>query len=462
MPARSFLLGLFCVLLLASDVFAQQPVQGEVKAHGATLTVTELLPDSFPLVRVVLRAQDATGSPIWDLRREQLSVRENGKSCEAVCLYPITIPNPISIGLVVDHSGSMLMEPGMTEDEFALLWELDSTGTWRLKPGIVTPLHRAKRAIRDFVDSFDGSKDSLALIGFADAVDVTVPLTQDMALIKRRTAALEADGWTALNDAVLAGLKQVGRSNGLKVLVVLTDGLDNMSRATLDKALAEARRTGIPVFTIGLGDADREALTLLAEGSGGQAFFTSSSEALQGIYADIGRNIRAFYNLTYRSEHFAMADTTRDVEVMLDFAGTQARDTARLNIPWGVLAQYEVQDKAALAAVRADAPDRTWWWVGGIATVTALGGGALAFSFRRKERAAVRLWPVPTDGELFIDLPDAFGTVRFADASGTVVKAYRLQNGINRFDLASLPAGPYVAEVVRAGTVSEAHRILKH
>lgn len=463
MPRVPHLLLAFSLALAAQA--QDPPVDARLGTNrGASLSIKQVLPDSFPEVRVVFRAESKAGEPVWDLRREQLSVLENGKPCETTCLYPITSPVQLNIALVVDHSGSMAYGEGHNEENS---WETiyqDSLGNWVTPPGYTMPMTHARHAVLDFVSDFDTARDAISLVGFSTTVDVREPLTHDVDRIKRRVARMQPTDWTALYDAVVAGVEQVAHAEGCRAVVVLTDGQDNSSRNSLRRAIRKANADSVLVFTIGLGNVDRPALEQLADGTGATAHFTSSASSLKDIYAAIGRSMRAYYSLTYRSVHFAEADTTRDVELLLDFNGSTLQDSATARVPDSLMAPYRIAE-ARVDDVVAQAPEeRSWAWPLGLAVVAAAGAGSLVYRYRRnaqQPKRVLHVWPVPSAGELFIDLPAAAGTAQFHDALGNVVKKSRLAGGINHFDLSGLPIGQYTVLVNAAdGTTSTRTLIL--
>ncbi len=448
---RTLLLGL-CTLLVLSGVHAQEPVKGHLEeARGGRLQVVDVQPDSFPLVNLVLRAEDRTGTPLWGLRPEHVQVREDGTPCMVTCLYPITYPAPIRIALVIDHSGSMMYNDSYVLDSaLQLRLMMDTNALRTYLDTMVSPLAHARNGVLGFISGFDNEKDAIGISAFSTTVDVQAPVTNDTAVLARLVRALVPTESTALYDAVLAGLHQLHSETGLRVVVVLTDGQDNSSTTRLEQVIERSIRDSIPIYAIGLGGANRQVLDSLAQGTGGRSYFTQDPKTLAAVYAEISRNIQAYYHLQYRSTNLASADTTRDVAVSLSFG-----DLALQSVDGWVL-------PAAVKAVLARAErERTWTWGAGVATLVVL-GGVLTYRWRRKPRPLVsRLWPVPTSGPLFVELDAVGGIVLFNDVALTVRKQYRIANGMNQYDLSAFAAGPYVLTVTVPGKPPEVHRFVK-
>jgi len=118
---------------------------------------------------------------------------------------------PVSIGIVADTSGSM--EPELTQ---------------------------LRAAIAQFIRDLN-SRDDLFLCAFSERIFLLQPFTMSHYLVTRRLELLSAQGQTALFDAVINGLIMVqhGRYDK-KALLVVTDGTDNLSQATLQQVIASA------------------------------------------------------------------------------------------------------------------------------------------------------------------------------------------------------------------------------
>ena len=132
---------------------------------------------------------------------------------------------PVSIGILADTSGSM--EP---------------------------KLQQLRSAISAFVDNLN-SQDDVFLFAFSNRPFLLQPFTTNHFLVRSRLALLHAYGQTALFDAIMDGLIMVrhGRYDK-KALLVVTDGMDNASNATLQQVVAQARRMGVLIYSIGIGN----------------------------------------------------------------------------------------------------------------------------------------------------------------------------------------------------------------
>jgi Ca-activated chloride channel family protein len=206
---------------------------------------------SSELVVLPVVVTDKQGRYISDLDRERFVVYDNGRR------VPIEIftneDTPLTVGLVIDSSGSM-----------------------RTKMGQVVAASLA------FARS-SNPEDELFAIRFNDDVRTVLGerqflMADDHGALAAALGLMRPDGRTALYDALVAGLERLaGGSRARKVLIVVSDGGDNASQATLDGVLTRARSSNAAIYTIGIfddDDLDRNpgVLKRLARTTGGERF----------------------------------------------------------------------------------------------------------------------------------------------------------------------------------------------
>ena len=144
---------------------------------------------------------------------------------------------PVSVGILVDTSGSM--QPKIPQ---------------------------ARAAITQFLMSLN-DRDDIFLFAFSVRPFLLQGFTTNHALVASRLTLLHAYGQTALYDAILDGLLMVehGRYDK-KALLVVTDGMDNSSQSSLPQIIAQARRLGVLIYSIGIGDPNGSSMPGLAIG----------------------------------------------------------------------------------------------------------------------------------------------------------------------------------------------------
>jgi VWFA-related protein len=194
---------------------------------------------------------------------------------------------------------------------------LDSSGSMRRSA------ERAQEAARGFITALR-PEDEVGMIMFAnEATYIHSPTTnRDYSI-----AAIDkyvAEGGTALYDAVYDSLTQLGTvKNGRRVVVVVTDGLDENAASngpgslhTWDEVLGKLRQTEAAVYAVGVGTrVDRVRLQALADRSGGAAYFPQDVAALAADYQKILDELRRRYVVGYESTNRQRNGQWREIEL---------------------------------------------------------------------------------------------------------------------------------------------------
>lgn len=250
---------------------------------------------------VVLQAtvRDRKGQPASDLGEQDFTVYEDGVP-QTIRLFRHD-DIPVTVGLVVDHSGSM-------------------------RPKIAEVI----AAARTFVQS-SNPEDQMFVVNFNEHVTIGLPeaiqfsnRSEDLAPAISNTPLT---GKTALYDAVVEARKRLaGGSRDKKVLIVISDGGDNASTHTLAEVLQMAGHSGAVVYTIGIfddGDSDRnpDVLKRMAEATGGEAFFPREPNEVIAVCERIAREIRNQYTLGYVTNNATQPGAYRAVKVVARTTG---------------------------------------------------------------------------------------------------------------------------------------------
>ena len=220
---------------------------------------------------------------------------------------------PVSMGLVIDNSGSMRdKRPQVNAAALTL---------------VKTSNPQDEAFVVNFNDDF--------------YLDTIHDFTSDIAEMKDALERIDARGSTALYDAVIGSLDHLKKAaKDKKVLLVVTDGVDNSSRRTLANAVQEAQRSDALIYSIGIFSDDdikhnrgdmkkaRKALTDLAISTGGLAFFPENVSDTESICTQIARDIRNQYTVAYYPTNAARDGTYRTVQISL----AQQRGSGKLQV----------------------------------------------------------------------------------------------------------------------------------
>ena len=259
------------------------------------------------VVQLHVSALDKSGHFVKGLSQSDFSIKEDGKP-EEMTGFEVAENLPLTIGLVVDGSGSMEKSLPFVHDASAALF---------------------RNLMR--------SKDQGFVIEFRDKARFLAELTSDANTLQRAASDTKADGATALYDAVVLGLYQFRTLQGRKALIVITDGDDNRSHVDFDTLLRYARSAGSPIYFIAVGIPltdfrSRKVTKTVAEESGGQVFHLGSADKIAEVTRRIEEELRSQYILAFRSDSPKPPGEYRAVEVAVGKPGITAR-TIRGYIP---------------------------------------------------------------------------------------------------------------------------------
>jgi Ca-activated chloride channel family protein len=187
---------------------------------------------------------------------------------------------PVSMGILVDNSGSMREKRGAVNE---------------------AALDLVRASNRD---------DEAFIVNFSDEAFIDQDFTSNLTKLQEGLAHYDARGGTALYDATVASADELSKhaKHAKQVLLIITDGEDNASGLTLEQTIRRVQDLHGPiVYCIGLlfGDSGHEerdakrALQLMAEETGGIAYFPRSLDEVDPIAAEVARDIRSQYLIGY-------------------------------------------------------------------------------------------------------------------------------------------------------------------
>jgi Ca-activated chloride channel family protein len=229
---------------------------------------------------------------ITNLDRTAFTVFEDGKPQSIISFHHVDIP--VAMGIVIDNSGSMREKRS-----------------------------KVNQAALNLVRS-SNPRDEVFIVNFNDEQYLDQDFTHDLLKLKEALEKIDARGGTALYDAVVASgdhLKQNARLEK-KVIFLVTDGEDNASSETLEQSVKQLQLEGGPsVYAIGiLGDEDhpkraKKALQIIAERTGGIAFFPKTLDEVDSISRTIANDIRNQYAIGYKPLSPKKAGEFRQIRV---------------------------------------------------------------------------------------------------------------------------------------------------
>jgi VWFA-related protein len=245
-------------------------------------------------VLLTCAALDEKGRRVTDLNSGDFRVWEDG--------VPQTTTSfahhdqPVSLGIVVDNSASMLDKRAAVN---------------------AAALNLLKAS---------NPQDKTFIVNFSDKVFLDQGFTSSIDALNRGLSNFDSKGTTALYDAVAVSADELANHGKFpkQVLLVISDGADNASRIGLEQAIRRVQNLGGPVvYTIGLlfdnekveSERSRIALEKLSQETGGIAYFPRSLQDVDSIAEEVARDIRDQYTIGYRSSKSASLGGYRVVRV---------------------------------------------------------------------------------------------------------------------------------------------------
>ena len=280
------------------DAVTPAPSPGSLKKEGEGYLL------HTDVEEVVLNATVLNGTDlVQNLTKDDFTVYEDGVKQTLISFQHTDLP--VSMGLVVDNSGSM----------------------YRKRPSV-------NKSALDLVEA-SNPQDEAFVVNFSDEAFIDCDFTSNINKLRDGLSHIDSRGGTALYDAVVASADKLvaDAKRPKQVLVLITDGEDNASSQNLEQTIARVQQLSGPViYSIGLLFGDemsraevrnaRRALTLLSTETGGMAFFPKSIDQVDQIAAEVARDIRSQYTLGYHSTKPTTVTGFRRVEVTAESKGS--------------------------------------------------------------------------------------------------------------------------------------------
>jgi Ca-activated chloride channel family protein len=318
---KSLSIGIVTLLLAATLI---SPAWAQDQAEPLVI-ITQIDTSQFPSVTVYISVTDEAGEPVG-IDPSRLLIQENGVTIQPDQMQGnAAVIDSLTTMLVMDVSGSMYS---------------------------ANKLDTAKEAAKAYVDQMRPG-DQTGLMSFNTEITYAQPLTADVDQLKTAIDSLVADKDTAMYDALVEATDVLDPVPGRKAIIVLTDGMDNVSQNDLGNVIARIGPSGLSISTIGLGNPEDQSATLagidepalieLANRAGGEYAYANDPAGLTRLYQRYARVMQSEYAITYTSPGELRDGLTRQLTVSL--AETNATTEAAAYNPGGLVP--EVGDPAS-------------------------------------------------------------------------------------------------------------------
>jgi Ca-activated chloride channel homolog len=279
---------------LSQSTPAQSPAKPD-KANPRQSEPTTTIVTSVNLVNVYVTVTDATGSPIGGLTKDNFILKEDDDQ-QKIAVFDKESAAPISIALAIDTSGS-------TRHDLPL----EQVSAKRFAHAILRPI------------------DALSLWSFSESVyDSTHGYTADLHRIDQAIDHIRLGAATALYDAICVTSRSLDRRKGRKVLVLITDGDDTISKYDYKQAVRAAQEAEALVYSVivvpiensaGRDIGGEHALIQLSEDTGGKYYYATSIAQLDEVFRKISDELRTQYLLAYYPSQRTSFNEFRKIDV---------------------------------------------------------------------------------------------------------------------------------------------------
>ena len=282
-----------CLPLL---VLSQNPATQVLDTKADESDKAKNLVINVDLVNVLFTVTDRRGKLVTDLAQKELKLLEDNR-VQSITNFSRETDLPLTIALLIDTSTSI-------RDRFKFEQE-----------AAIDFLYRTIRP----------RKDKGLLITFDSAIELVQDYSDNPEILAKAIRQVRPGGGTKMLDAIyLACQEKLKSETGRKLIILISDGDDNLSLETVNSTLEMAQRSDVAIFTISTNSSGFFGLTApksdkllkrLADETGGRAFFPFKAEDLSQSFQDIATELRSQYSLAYRSSNVNRDGTFRAIKI---------------------------------------------------------------------------------------------------------------------------------------------------
>jgi len=259
----------------------------------------ESLVVNVDLVNVLFTVTDRKGKLVTDLDKQNLKLLEDNR-LQTITNFARETDLPLTIAVLIDTSTSI-------RDRFKFEQQ-----------AAIDFLYRTLRP----------RKDKALLITFDSAIELVQDFTDNAEALAKAIRQVRPGGGTKMFDGIyLACQEKLKGESGRKIMILISDGDDNLSLETLAGTLEMAQKSDVSIFAISTNSSGFFGITApkadkvlkrLSEDTGGRAFFPFKAEDLSESFQDISAELRSQYSMAYRSSNPARDGSFRSIRIETD------------------------------------------------------------------------------------------------------------------------------------------------
>lgn len=255
------------------------------------------------LVTVFANVTDKNGAIVGGLTQDDFKVTEDGRP-QKIAVFERQSELPLNLVLAIDTSSSTYKDRGIEQS-----------------------------AAKKFVGALIRPQDQMSVFQFNTYVtELTNGFTNNVAQIDHGLDRMRGAGGTALYDSIYLGSQKLGRRDGRKVLVLVSDGGDTVRGSSYDDALEQALRNEVMIYSIidvpieasaGRDIGGEHAMITLSEQTGGKYFYAYEG-GLEKAFERVSDDLRTQYMIGYYPRNQAPGRDFHRIEVTIPRAAPDA------------------------------------------------------------------------------------------------------------------------------------------
>ena len=277
----------------ASGATTSQASTGDLPSAGTIRTRTDE-------VNVIFTVTDKHGKFVKDMKQKEFKILDNNLPPKEIKSFEAETNLPLRVGLLIDASNSI-------RDRF---------------------LFEQQAAIEFLQQTIHPKTDKAFVLAFDEVWDLEQDFTNDLDKLSRGVKAIRPGGGTAMWDAVYYACRDKlmrERTTGIVrlAIVLVSDGDDNQSRVLRQEAIDMAQRAGVIVYAISTNlsnilDTGDHNLKMLAEATGGRAFFPFKLQNLADDFHEVQEELRSQYSINYKPDQFSLNGSYRPIVILTE------------------------------------------------------------------------------------------------------------------------------------------------
>ena len=288
-----YLVSIFIIANIDVEVRATEVAQQQ----NVNVFITQVDQSNFPLIKLYVDIIDDEGKMVEGLKLNDLMIQEKNKVSTEFTdqgiekLERMSEQQGVSCSLVMDSSGSMSGD-----------------------------IQTAKQAATNFLNGIDNSVgDQVQLTTFDDTIMRIENFTGNKQLLTQGINMIQIGGGTALYDALYSALTETATQEGSKYIIAFTDGQDNRSFYTIDDVITYAKKLGIPIYMVGIGQyVDTSDLERLTQETSGLYDALFNSVGLDKVYNNVFQKQKAQYVISFTTNDTYRTQDWREIRLLVD------------------------------------------------------------------------------------------------------------------------------------------------